>query len=169
MDTFKIKIITEIANQKNISKVAESYSYTPSAFSHMISAFEEELGVKIFVRTSVGVTLTSEGEKLIEEFKKILKAESDMYLLASTFKSRSVHEVNVATYSSILRNFLAEAIKRFTIDYPNVKVNVSVIDDVSGWLETDKVDLIFCEKEYGEGYESVPLYEDEYVVVGRLQ
>ena len=86
MDTFKIKIITEIAKQKNISKVAEEFSYTPSAFSHMISSFEEELGVKIFSRSSVGVTLTSEGEKLVTEFKKILKAETEVYNLVSSFE-----------------------------------------------------------------------------------
>ncbi len=166
MDTFKIKIITAIGVTRNISKVAEEYSYTPSAFSHMISSFEEELGVKIFNRSSVGVTLTDEGEKLICEFKKILKAEEDAYNLITTFKSRAVHEINLATYPSVLRTVLAGTIKKFMADNPAIKVNVNVVDNLNGWLENDKADIVFGEKKYGDDFVNVTLYEDEYLVVG---
>lgn len=166
MDTFKIKIITEIAKQKNISKVAEEFSYTPSAFSHMISSFEEELGVKIFSRSSVGVTLTSEGEKLVTEFKKILKAETEVYNLVSSFEERKVHELNVATYSSVLRNLLFDVIKKFRTEHPTIKVNVSVVDNLDGWLENDRADVVFGDKEYFGDYLSGLLYNDEYHVVG---
>ena len=68
MDTFKIKAILTAVEKKSLSKAAEEYSYTPSAFSHMLTAFEEDLGVKVFSRNSTGVALTEEGEKLVAKF-----------------------------------------------------------------------------------------------------
>ena len=51
MDTFKIRAVLAAAETGSLSRAAEQFSYTPSAFSHMLSAFEDELGVRIFHRS----------------------------------------------------------------------------------------------------------------------
>ena len=43
MDTLKIKAILAAARHRSLSKAAEEFSYTPSAFSHMLAGFEEEI------------------------------------------------------------------------------------------------------------------------------
>ena len=62
MDTFKIKAIVAAVQHQSLSRAAEEFSYTPSAFSHMTAAFEKELGIQIFRRHSRGVELTEEGK-----------------------------------------------------------------------------------------------------------
>ena len=104
MDTFKIKAILTAVEKKSLSKAAEEYSYTPSAFSHMLTAFEEELGVKIFNRTSTGVYLTYEAEKILPEFKRILKAEEELYNVVSSFEKKNSHSLTVALYASLSDN-----------------------------------------------------------------
>ena len=64
MDTFKVKAIIAAVQHKSLSRAAEEFSYTPSAFSHMAAAFEKELGVQIFHRHSKGVELTEAGKAI---------------------------------------------------------------------------------------------------------
>ena len=71
METFKIKAILAAAEYKSLSKAAEAYSYTPSAFSHMLSSFERELGVRILERSSTGVCFTEEGLRLYPHFQEM--------------------------------------------------------------------------------------------------
>ena len=58
MDTVKIRAVLAAAKYGSLSKAAQEFSYTPSAFSHMLVTFEKELGVRIFERSSKGVTLS---------------------------------------------------------------------------------------------------------------
>ena len=51
MDTLKIKIVLAAVKHGSLSRAAEEFSYTPSAFSHTLKSFEESLGVSIFKRS----------------------------------------------------------------------------------------------------------------------
>lgn len=62
-----------VAQYLNFSKAAESVSITQPAVSHQIGSLEDELGVKLFVRTSKSVSLTREGIMFISDAEQILK------------------------------------------------------------------------------------------------
>lgn len=166
MDTFKIKAILTAVEKKSLSKAAEEYSYTPSAFSHMLTAFEEDLGVKVFLRNSTGVALTEEGEKLVAKFQNILNAEEELYRLVSSFEKKNSHNLTIALYASISDKILPNVLKKCKADYPSIKIDVNVVDSLGGWLENDRADIVICDKKYGGDVISVPLIEDEYVVLG---
>ena len=86
MDTFKIKAMLSAVKHKSLSKAAEEFSYTPSAFSHILTNFEEEIKLKIFNRSSKSVTLTKEGERLYSTFCQIADAEDKMWEIVSEIK-----------------------------------------------------------------------------------
>ena len=56
------KIVLPELSSKIEDYAAEAMGYTPSAFSHTVTAVETELGVKIFNRGFNGITLTEEGK-----------------------------------------------------------------------------------------------------------
>ena len=60
-----------MAKYKNFSLAAKELSYTPSALSHIADSLENELGVKLFIRTRKGVEITDDGKMLYEKFLKI--------------------------------------------------------------------------------------------------
>src|SRR5688500_628859 len=49
----------------NLSRAAAQLNVTVSALSHQMRGLEERLGQRLFVRGSRGVSLTSEGERLL--------------------------------------------------------------------------------------------------------
>lgn len=58
------KVFLTVAQTKNISKAAEMLYISQPAISYDIKMLENALGGKLFIRTSKGVELTPEAEKL---------------------------------------------------------------------------------------------------------
>lgn len=63
----------EVANCLNFSRAAEHLSITQPAVSHQINTLENELGVKLFHRTSKSVRLTQEGFLFTQYAGELLK------------------------------------------------------------------------------------------------
>ncbi|MBE6646171.1 MAG: LysR family transcriptional regulator [Ruminococcaceae bacterium] len=165
MDTFKVKAILAVAKYKNMSRAAEEFSYTPSAFSHMISGFEEELGVKLFERNSRGVELTDAGKSLMSEFEIMLACESKIQEKARRMAVNKGQEIRIATYSSLSRNFLPEIIKSFRKKYPEVIISVKVSDHISALLDDGSADVIFGSVTAFKGNDWFEIAEDEFLAV----
>lgn len=165
MDTFKIKAILTAARYNSLSKAAEEFSYTPSAFSHMTASLEHELGVSIFRRSNSGVTLTQEGKILCEKFEVLLKAENDIFLTAKNLSQNSEKEFRIVTYSSIARTILPKILVRLKKEHPDTRFNVSVADDPKGWLEDGKADIVLADNFAFSKENWTEVTEDKYYVV----
>ena len=61
MNTTQLECFLAVANNLNFSRAAEQLRLTQPAVSHQINSLEDELGVKLFKRTSKSVRLTQEG------------------------------------------------------------------------------------------------------------
>ena len=165
METFKIKAILSAYKHKSLSKAAEEFNYTPSAFSHMLTSFEDELGVKIFKRSAQGVELTDAGSVLIKNFEKIISCETELLKTASAFRSDYENEIKIASYSSVSRIFLTDLIKKFRKESPEIKLNVEVVDDISGYMAKNNADILFGINLIDKNYETVKFLTEEYLVV----
>lgn len=60
MNTIQLECFLMVADCLNFTKAAESLKITQPAVSHQIRALEDELGVKLFIRTNKRVSLTKE-------------------------------------------------------------------------------------------------------------
>lgn len=165
METFKIKAILSAVKHKSLSKAAEEFSYTPSAFSHILTNFEDELGIKLFERSSKGVVLSEDGEKLYEAFRDIERAENKMWRVIADIKGTKDSTLHIASFSSMSRQVVSGVVKRFKKEYPHIKLNLSVADNVKGWIEQGKADIVFADSGSFGNSEWLPLFEDEYCVV----
>ncbi len=65
------RIFYAVANTENISRAAKELYISQPAISKSIQKLEENLGVKLFERSSRGVTLTPEGELLYTHVKSM--------------------------------------------------------------------------------------------------
>ncbi len=167
METFKVKAMLSAIKHKSLSKAAEEFSYTPSAFSHILTNFEQELGVKIFERSSKGVSLSADGEKLYQAFCDMRKAEDKVWEIVSGIKGTKDVSLHIASFSSMSRQLVSGVVKRIKKEYPHIKLNVSVADNVTGWIEENKADVVFADSGSFLGSDWLPLFEDEYCVIAQ--
>ncbi len=63
----QIQYVLEIAKTHSFSKASKKLFISQSALSTAVASLEEELGVTIFNRTSRGVFLTDDGEKIVAQ------------------------------------------------------------------------------------------------------
>ena len=54
----KYEVFVQVAETRNLTKVAERYHYSQSAISHALRALEEEIGLPLVHRAKSGITLT---------------------------------------------------------------------------------------------------------------
>ena len=94
MEVIKARALLCAIKNRSLKKAAEELDYTPSAMSHMADSIEEELKVKILVRTHKGITLTKEGEKLLPFFEALVKAEDSLISNAESFNKNKRIKAN---------------------------------------------------------------------------
>lgn len=73
MNTVQLECFVAVAEHLNFSKASRELKITQPAVSHQIQALEEELGAKLFSRTSKSVSLTQEGIQFLADARLILK------------------------------------------------------------------------------------------------
>ena len=73
MNTVQLECFVSVAEHLNFSKASKVLKITQPAVSHQIQTLEEELGVKLFHRTSKSVSLTQEGILFLADAQLILK------------------------------------------------------------------------------------------------
>ena len=73
----QIRIFLAAAQTGSFSQAAQKLYLTQPAVSKWIAKLEKELGCKLFSRRGSGVTLTEEGETLVDGWKHMLNVYDD--------------------------------------------------------------------------------------------
>ena len=165
MDTFKIKAVLTAVKLGSLSKAAEDLSYTPSAFSRLLSSLEDELGVTILTRSSTGVRLSESGKALYPHFLSLIAEEDHIFEATQAFHEKIDKTLCIATYSSISRNLLSKLMKDFHCQYPDISLSIKVLDDLNGALENVEADIVFADALTLKAYDWVLLATDHYSLV----
>lgn len=90
MNTQQLESFLAVAENLNFARAAEALNITQSAVSRQIHALENELGAKLFHRTSRSVSLTPSGIIFYEDAKKFMGG-----LMAATDKIKNNSKSNV--------------------------------------------------------------------------
>ena len=165
MDTMKIRAVLAAAKYGSLSKAAQEFSYTPSAFSHLLASFEADLGLRLFQRSSKGVILSPQGAALLPKFEAMLSAETAIFDTVRALNAEMGNEVRIATYSSISRNFLSRFLADFKKEHSEILLSVYVADDLTGWLEKGLADVIFADNIVLSDKVLIPIMTDRYWAV----
>jgi DNA-binding transcriptional LysR family regulator len=165
MEVIKARALLCAIKNRSLKKAAEELDYTPSAMSHMADSIEDELKVKILVRTPKGISLTKEGEILLPFFELLVKAEDDLIYNAESFNKNKRLQLNIATYSSISLNLLPPLLKEFKKQHPEISVSITVENQLSNLIDQGKADIIITDGQPKEGEWCIHILDDPFVAV----
>ena len=127
-----LRTFTAIVDSGSFAGAAETVFRTPSAVSMQIKKLEEVLGKPVLVRDSRGVSLTHEGEMLLEHARRVLALNREMM---SRFIAPDVAGVvRLGTPDDVAERFLPEMLRRFADSHCCVTVDVAV-DSTSRLIE----------------------------------
>ena len=115
MNILHMKYVTEVAECGSINKASERLLIAPPNLSRCIRELEADLGIRIFVRSSRGMTLTPEGETFISYAKSILRQIDTLETLYKSGEQQKQHfSVSVPRAS-----YISDAFARFSTQLGN--------------------------------------------------
>ena len=133
-----------VAQYLNFSKAAESVSITQPAVSHQIGSLEDELGVKLFVRTSKSVSLTREGIMFISDAEQILKiAGSAKFRLSEKLEDEPVR-ISIGCHNQAELNVLTPALREMSRLYDDLLpyIDLTPFKSIDNQLKDQKIQLL---------------------------
>jgi DNA-binding transcriptional LysR family regulator len=115
MELNQLRAFVAIAKIGQLTRAAEKLHLSQPALSGQIKALEEALGISLFARTSIGMTLTPGGRTLLGEAERILAAIQQLKQTAQHLQGRLAGRLSLGTVldptTLRLGDFLARAIE----------------------------------------------------------
>ncbi|MBW4934103.1 LysR substrate-binding domain-containing protein [Marinobacter sp. F4206] len=124
LDNEVLRTFVAISECGTFTGAAKVVHRTPSALSMQIKQLEQSLGKSLFVREPRQVTLTTEGEILLDYSRRLLRLnqEAVQHFIAPTLEGK----VGIGTSDDVGTRILPEVLAQFARSYPAVLVDVVV-------------------------------------------
>ena len=124
METF-----LSVACTGSLSAAARELELTPSAVSRIMTRLEKRLGVRLIVRSTRSLRLTSEGESYALAARRILKDLDDTELTIANRGSPSGN-IKITTATAHSRLTIVPLLKEFLQRYPDITLEIDVSDQI---------------------------------------
>lgn len=140
------RVFNEVARCKSFSKAATMLYMTQPAVSQSIMQLENELEVRLFTRTPKGVTLTGEGEILLEYVNSAMNLLEAGHKKMNEVKNLEVGELVIGVGDTVSKYFLLPYLENFHTQYPNIKLKIinRTTFELCMLLRSGKLDFAVC-------------------------
>ncbi|MDD5823109.1 MAG: LysR family transcriptional regulator [Firmicutes bacterium] len=168
MDINKFRIFLAVADAGSFGKASEKTGYTQAGISYVIKSLEDEIGVRLFSRTSTGVRLTDSGKVLLPEIRRVVGSFGSFESTLVAQKTGNMVTIHVGVVDTVAIKWLPRAVELFRKRYPDVLVDANTGDpfEMKEWLERGEADLGICERAWEDRrFRWIHLADDPYVVV----
>ncbi len=144
----ELEVISELVNYKSYFDASFSLLCTPSIISKYVTNVEEELGVRLFVRSSKtsDLMLTPEGKVLINSIQKITKEYNYMTELARQLKFTHENVMRIGVQPRYGNIYEQQIIASFMYDNPDVKIDIVKMGprNLMNLLQSGQLDAFFA-------------------------
>lgn len=160
--------LQKIIETGSFTKAAEALGYTQSSISQMIASLENELAVKLLIRSRTGVKLTIEGAELYPFIERSIIQYLAMQEKANEIKGLETGIIRVGTISSITCHWMPLLIKGFQEQYPHVQFLFHQGDYklIPEWIKTGAVDFGFFTPPAAPDLNAIPVKDGEMLEEG---
>jgi DNA-binding transcriptional LysR family regulator len=163
----KYEIFNTISEVGSLTKAAEKLNLTQSGVSYAVSTLEADLGFSLLKRDRSGITLTSNGERILSHIKRILHEEYLLRQEIAAIKGFDTGTVRLGTLSSVSMQWLPEILAQFNEMYPHIEVKtyLGCYDEMNDWISDGTVDFGFVSLPSSKPFELIPLKKDKLFVI----
>lgn len=166
-DLKQFQYVVTLAEELNFSKAALKLQMAQPSLSQYINKLEEDLGVKLFDRSTSPMRLTLAGKTYVAGARSILNSYNQTIDRITDVEDGKIGRIAVGTSPSLCYYVLPKAVKELKKHFPNICVNIyeAKTAELRQMLDLGKLDFTFCVTgEAKEGYEIIPVYEETVVI-----
>jgi LysR family hydrogen peroxide-inducible transcriptional activator len=123
MTLIQLEYIVALDALKHFAKAAAHCHVTQPSLSMQVQKLEEELGIKIFIRTNP-VTTTETGQIVIDQAKKILSEAGAMHDLIQQEKNIVAGTLKIGIIPTLAPYLLPQFLQSFIKQFPLVRLSI---------------------------------------------
>ena len=127
MELRHLRYFVAVAEELNFRRAAARLRVAQPALSSQIKNLEEELGVRLFERTTRSVLLTQTGQVFLGEARGILGAATHAEQLVRRAEHGLVGTLRVGVITPATGPLLAKVLRQFHQKYPGVQLSLSAL------------------------------------------
>lgn len=156
-----------VAQESSMTRAAARMHLTISALSMLVRTLEEELGVRLFERTTRNIKLTEAGRQFLPTARDVFFAlESGLQTLRESKRLKS-ERLSVVTSPLLAASLVPAVIAQFRAEFPHVTVTLvdAPVDQVVAQVREAKCDFGICTADVAlTDLVTQVLYEDTLVL-----
>lgn len=167
MNIQQIEYILAVAELRNFGQAADKCFITQSTLSTMVKRFENEISIPIFDRKTKPITITKEGEAILNQLKLISKEITILEEIVQTVKGELSGELKIGVIPTIAPYILPHFLNGFASKFPQLTFAVSEITTgmISDFLLKRELDIgIVALPLNNDNFIEIPLYNEPFVL-----
>ncbi len=137
MNISQLECFLSVADHLSFAKAAEELSISQPAASHQIQSLENELGGKLFHRTTRTVTLTEAGREFLDDARRMVAIARTAVQRFENPEERERMPLNMGCPSGLMSGLICEGLAKLRDAYENL--NPAILT-VSGPLITTRTE-----------------------------
>ena len=160
------RVFQEVARWGNISAAAQNLFISQSAVSQSVKQLEEQLQVRLFSRSTRGVSLTSEGKLLLEYVSHALGLLQSGEEKIAASRQLLTGELIIGASDTVTKTYLLSRLEAFHKDYPDIRIRIlnGTTSMVLDYLHAGQVDIAFASEAPDETVYSVRHCVDTHTI-----
>jgi DNA-binding transcriptional LysR family regulator len=131
MDKFKqMESFVSVAQRGSLTAAAKAEGVAPAIMGRRLDGLEEQLGVKLLIRTTRRITLTHEGSAFLEDCQRLLADLSNAEASVSAGGIKASGHLRMTAPGGFGRRHVAPLVPLFHALHPDVTVSLNLSDRV---------------------------------------
>ena len=169
MDLSAYKAFIAVAENNSFSKASEELYITQPAVSKRIALLEEQLDSTLFDRVGRKVILNEAGKALYPVAIRILQEVKESQRVIDNLSGEVSGQLSLVTSHHIGLRRLPEILKAYTIDYPQVRLDLAFMDSEDACHDIEKGDyelgVVTLPTNPSKRLKITPLWNDPLTIV----
>ncbi len=130
-----MKVFVAVGELESFAAAARRLDISPAAVTRAVSALEEQLGVKLVLRTTRSVRLTEAGGRYLEDTRLILASIHEANEAAAGINATPKGDLAVTAPILFGKKYVMPCIVRYLQQYPEVDVSAYFLDRIVNMVE----------------------------------
>ena len=164
----ELRYIVALAQERHFGRAAEISYVSQPTLSVAVKKLEDELGVTLFERNKQEVSLTTVGERIVQQAQRVLEEADNIKRLAYEGKDQLVGSLRLGAIYTIGPYLLPHLIPELHEIAPEMPLQIeeNYTAKLSEKLKQGELDVILIALPFDEpGIVTLPLYDEPFVVL----
>ncbi len=142
----QLRAFLSVAEESSMARAANRLHLTPSALSMLVRGMEDDLGFRLFDRTTRSLVLTDAGQQLLPTVRQVFESLEQGIDSVRTAQQVKASRFVVGTSPLLASALVPEVIASFRQQHPQVRVELidAAVESLPALVRDGRADMVVC-------------------------